>query len=229
LFNWFGDTGPLTHGELDLTFLKDLTDEELTLAREMIRRNLKLRYVHIIQGVSALNDVEAAPLLRAMLDAEPSDSRRLTIAGALWKLTRDPVFPELLERAKASGNPGLMSAHLLQVLWLDDARSIDFLMDLLPVEDREPAFWGVLQRIAFRMPLRPFLASFYLNHAHANRHRFNAWAILNQIEFGGPREAVAREKWRSPSEFRRLRNDPAFRNLMTAAVHKWNAGMTNGR
>lgn len=74
LFNWFGDTGPLTRGELDIRFLNDLTPEELTCARQMIRRNLSLRYVHIIRGVSALRDIEAAPTLRAMIDDEPDDS-----------------------------------------------------------------------------------------------------------------------------------------------------------
>jgi hypothetical protein len=34
LFSWFGDTGPLTHGELDIRFLNDLTPEELTRARQ---------------------------------------------------------------------------------------------------------------------------------------------------------------------------------------------------
>ena len=119
LFNWFGDTGPLTLGELDISFLNDLTPEELTCARQMIRRNLSLRYVHIILGVWALRDIEAAPALRAMIADEPNDSRRLTIAGALWKLTNDPVFPELLDAAKASGNPDLLTAHLNQVLWLE--------------------------------------------------------------------------------------------------------------
>ena len=33
LWNWFGDTSLLTHGEPDITFLKDLTPEELATAR----------------------------------------------------------------------------------------------------------------------------------------------------------------------------------------------------
>ncbi len=91
LWNWFGDTSLLTHGELDVTFLKDMTPDELLTARELIRRNLNLRMNHIIEGASALNDVEAAPMLRSLLDEEPSLSRRLTIGGALWKLTQDSV------------------------------------------------------------------------------------------------------------------------------------------
>jgi hypothetical protein len=131
LFNWFGDTYALTHGQLDLTFLEDLTPTELATARELIRRNLKLRYVHIIEGVSALHDVAAAPILRGMFNDEPNESRRLTIAGAIWKLTRDPVFVDCLNRAKESGAHLFVGDHLRQVLWLDDERAIDFLIDLL--------------------------------------------------------------------------------------------------
>jgi hypothetical protein len=32
LWNWFGDTSAVTHGELDLTFLNDLAPEELSLS-----------------------------------------------------------------------------------------------------------------------------------------------------------------------------------------------------
>ena len=90
LSNWFGDTHALTHGELDLTFLEDLTAEELELAQEMVRRNLKLKYTHIIEGAAALHDIAAVPILRAMFNEESDESRRLTIAGALWKLIKDP-------------------------------------------------------------------------------------------------------------------------------------------
>jgi len=229
LWSWFGDTGPLTHGELDITFLNELTQVELDCAREMIRRNLKLRYVHIIDGVSALRDIDSAPVLRTMIADESDDSRRLTMAGTLWKLTKDPVFPELLERAKRSGNPGLISAHLLQVLWLDDERSFDFLMELLPEQDVEPLIWRVLKRLAFRMPFRPLLARPYLAHKGAQQHRFYAWSILNRLEFGSRTEDVPRERWRSPSEYRQLRHDPAFRQLMISALHRWNAESANGR
>ena len=95
LWNWFGDTRAITHGELDITFLKDLTDGELETARSLIRKNLKSMQNHIIEGTAALGDVAAAPMLRLLLDQKPdlSISRRLTIGGALWKAyVCDPVF-----------------------------------------------------------------------------------------------------------------------------------------
>src|SRR5208283_3933184 len=160
LRNWFGDTSLVTHGELDFTFLNDLTPQELATARELIRRNLKLRHAHIIEGASALHDVDAVPILREMLDHETSDDWRATIAGALWKLARDPAFIECMDRVKSSTGT-LVTAHMNKILWLADGRAIDWLIDLLPEEDRAPAFWRILRRICFRWPFRPLLARLY--------------------------------------------------------------------
>lgn len=137
LRNWFGDATALTHGELDFTFLNDLTSEELSLARVLIRGNLPLRQWHIIEGAAALHDAEAAPILHAMLDKESDQSWRLTISWALWKINRDPIFIECLQQAK-SVRPGVFGYfHLLQVLWLGDERALDFLIDLLDENDRK--------------------------------------------------------------------------------------------
>jgi len=136
LWNWFGDTKAVANGELDLTFLDDLTPEELSLARQLIRCNLKLKYNHIIEGASALHDVGAAPILRKMLHEEPDISRRIVMAGALWKLTRDPVFIECLEEAKSKHADIFPYRNLGRVLWLDDERAVDFLIGLLDVKDK---------------------------------------------------------------------------------------------
>jgi hypothetical protein len=197
LWNWFGDTRAVVNGELDLTFLKELSAEELGIARDLIRRNLKLRYVHIIEGASALDDIEAAPILRRMITDEPEESRRLTIAGALWKLVKDPVFLTCLECAKANKGPLLVGRHLLQVLWLDDERAVDFLIDLLDHKD-----------------------SFV---------RSSALGKLNQLEFGRRMGIPAREMPSQPGDYRKRRNDSAFRENMVAAVRKWNRSMNYGR
>jgi hypothetical protein len=98
LLNWFGssrvESGDMVHSATCLV------PDELTLARELMRRNLKTRYIKIINGTWILGDTEAIPLLREMFGNEPEDSRRLTIAGALWKLCKDPVFIECLNRAR---------------------------------------------------------------------------------------------------------------------------------
>ncbi len=138
LWNWFGDTRALTHGEPDLSFLKDLTPAELELARSLIRRNLKLKQQHVIKAIPILHDELGAPLLREMLDRETDASWLLTIAGALWKLNRDPVFWECLQRAKARCPEVFQYSHLWQVLWVGDERALDFLIDLLDQKN-----WGV--------------------------------------------------------------------------------------
>jgi hypothetical protein len=190
----------------------------------MVRRNLKLRYTHIIEGVSALQDIAAVPLLRAMFNEEPEESRRLTIAGALWKLVKDPIFIECLERAKTSESLGYFEQ--LMVLWLDDSRAIDILIDVLPQRDREPAPWRLLRWLAFRPLLRPMLFRAFLAHVHSHGRQqgSSALSLLNQLEFG--RQILAnREMWRLPSDYRRRRHEVAFRESMTAAVHRWNLEM----
>jgi hypothetical protein len=197
LWNWFGDTSALTHGELDITFLRNLTPRELPIAKDLIRRNLKLRYVHIIEGASALGDVEAAPVLRRMLEEETDPSWRLTIAGALWKLVKDPLFISCLDQAKAHGGRLFAGTHLLQVLWLGDDRAIDFLIDLLAQQDL-------------------FV-------------RTQALGLLNRLESGQRPSGPAHTMPHQPDYYRRRRDDPAFRQLMTEAVRKWNSEMKNGR
>lgn len=135
LRQWFIDTRALVNGEADLTFLKDLSPQEVEIARQLLRRNLKLRYTHIIDGTAALCDVDAIPILKAMLSTEEDPSRRLTIAGALWRLSRDDSFVTTLHQMVASKNATLKQAHIDQVLWLRDGRSVDMLVDLLKDED----------------------------------------------------------------------------------------------
>ena len=197
LWNWFGDTYAITHGELDLRFLEDLTPDEVELAQELVRRNLKLKYTHIIQGASLLQDISSVATLRTMLQKEPDEDRRLTIAGALWQLNRDPVFVEYLNHAKLSHCSLLDGAHLLKVLWLDDERAINILIDLLDCKER-------------------FV-------------QYQTLSLLNSLEFDRAMNCVAREMPRQPDQYRKRRHDPAFREMMTAAVNKWNTETQNGR
>jgi hypothetical protein len=193
LLTWFGSTVRIYFGLPRLSILNSLTPDEITLAQQLVRRNLKTRYTHIINATWALRDTSAAPLLRRMLDDEPDESRRLTIAGALWKLVRDPVFLEYLEHAKKSG---LIASypHLLQVLWLDDERALDFLIDLLPQVDED-------------------------KHNDAKGARPWALIVLNNLEFG---QNVPSDQMHPPSHYWQHRFDPAFRQHMLLAIHKSN-------
>jgi hypothetical protein len=145
----------LSRGELDLTFLNDLTQDELSLARELIRRNLPVKHTSIFQGVEALHDVGAAPILRKMLSGEAELTWRLTISGALWRVNRDPVFIEFLEEAKATRPSIFQGVHLWQVLWLDDDRAVDFLIDLLDQRDwpSQSMTLDILNQLEFGRPM----------------------------------------------------------------------------
>ena len=98
LHHWFIDSMGLSRREVDLSFIKDLTPQETEVAKDLLRRNLRLRHTHVIEGVAEMADVAAVPFLQAMLVEEPDLSRQLTIAGTLWKLVGDPSFVDCLNR-----------------------------------------------------------------------------------------------------------------------------------
>jgi hypothetical protein len=166
----------------------------------LIRRNLRLKRNHIIEGASALRDIDAIPILREMLREETDTSRRLTLAGALWKINRDPAFIECLEEAKSKHSDIFQGVHLWQVLWLDDERALDFLIDLLNTKGID-----------------------LLNAKEWMTQSFTL-GLLNQLEFGIPATRMPHQ----PADYRKLRADPAFRAHMVAAIHKRNAESKNG-
>jgi hypothetical protein len=226
LLNWFG-SNRVSFDER-LRTANDLTPEEAAVGRELIRRNLKCNHSHIISGTWALGDLEAVPLLRMMFDHERDESRRLVIAGALWKLNNDPVFISCLNRAKKSG---LLKVyfHLQQVLWLNDERAIDFLIDLLPERDHSSVRASGLRRLNrwfFHTPFRRVTLRLVRDHNEAQGAAPWALSMLNNLEAG---HLVPPDERRPASYYRERRNDPAFRKMMLEAAHKSIALMHQGR
>jgi hypothetical protein len=226
LLHWFG-SNRVSFSER-LRTANDLTPEEATVGRELIRRNLKYNRSHIISGTWALGDLEAVPLLRMMFDNEQDESRRLVIAGALWKLNNDPVFVECLNRAKKSG---LLKVyfHWQQVLWLNDERAIEFLIDLLPETDHDREWARRLRRLnrwLFHTPFRRITLWALSRHSEAQSAAPWALSMLNHLETG---HLVPPDEQQPASYYRERRNDPAFRKMMLDAVNKSIALMHQGR
>jgi hypothetical protein len=226
LLNWFG-SNRVSFAER-LRTASDLAPEEATVGRELIRRNLKCNYSHIISGTWALGDLEAVPLLRVMFDNEKDESRRLVIAGALWKLNNDPVFGECLNRAKKSGLLKIVF-HLQQVLWLNDERAIDFLIGLLPETDHDGVGARKLRRLNrwfLPTPFRRIALRLVRHHNEAQGAAPGALSLLNHLETG---HLVPPDEQQPASYYRERRTDPAFRKMMLAAVHKSIERMHQGR
>lgn len=157
LYHWFEDSWNLTRHEVELDFLERLTVEESEYAKCLLRRNLHLKYTHIIGGLALLNDTSSVEELRRMFAEEEDASIRLTIAGSLWKLAKDPVFDESLYSMTEGGNAILKQAHFDQILWLSDHRSIEMLMNLLDDDD------GFVRYLALsRLNMLEFERSFLL-------------------------------------------------------------------
>ncbi len=132
--HFFVDSRGLQRREVDLAFLRLLSPEELALARALLRRNLHLRYTHLIEGLGEIGDETAAEELRRLLHSEADLSRKITIGRALWRLQRDPVFRELLLDMARSKSNTLKEAHIDDALLLGDEQALQILGTLL--EDR---------------------------------------------------------------------------------------------
>ncbi len=218
LLYWFGSTRISTVDRL--RSIDELAPEELPVAQQLVRRNLKTRHNRLINATWLLRDTSAAPLLRMMFEEEPDQSRRLTIAGALWKLVKDPVFIECLAQARRSGLLAVYG-HLLQVLWLDDERALDFLIDLLPQEDEDKRkavlirWRHLLRHTPFRRMLNQSIK------AHSEAQGAGPWAqsLLNSLESG---MNLPPEKQRRPSYYRQRLQEPAFREHMLGLIHAGN-------
>lgn len=135
LHHWFVDSFGLQRHEVDLGFLEEMTAAEHELAVDLLRRNLHLGYAHIVEGIAYLNDRNSVPTLKTMLESTSDLSRKLTIAGTLWKLERDPVFPKLIDALIREGSSTIKQAHFDQVLWLDNEDVLRCLLELVNDSD----------------------------------------------------------------------------------------------
>ena len=133
--HYFVDPIPLSRGEVRSAGISGLSPDDTALAASLLRRNLRLGYTHIIDGLGLLGDRGAAAQLRALLESERDLSRRLVLARNLWRLDRDAAFPAILSELAASENPTLKQAHMDDVLLLDDERAVDILVEYLDDQD----------------------------------------------------------------------------------------------
>jgi len=133
---WFGEDYPaLSRDEIDRSFVRNLTVGEMEEARVLMRGSLRSKQKEFIEGVADLGDLESIPELRLLFESEGDLSRRLTIAGSLWRLARDPCFANCIEEMVAGGSADLKAAHIHQILWLRDEMVLNFLVRLLDDAD----------------------------------------------------------------------------------------------
>jgi hypothetical protein len=216
LWNWFGDESSLRRGDLDLDFLRQMPAGEINLARELVRRNLGLKFVHIIEGSAVLADTSAVPRLRALLEAELNLDLQLTLAGVLWKLAKDGSLFRYLELAVEERQWLLVRAHISKALWLDDGRSIDFLFGLLNGYERES--------VSKLNPLTKMLGIRATSPGVSERVLTGRYALmlLNELEYGRRTNVPVQDLPKQPKDYRERWANPGFRAKMLEAVHRWN-------
>ena len=132
---------------------------------------------------------------------------------------------------ESSKESGLLKVyfHLQQVLWLNDERAVDFLIDLLPETDQDGVRARKLRRLNRWFSPTPFRRiTLRLVRGHSEAQGASPWALslLNHLETG---HLVPPDEQQPASYYRERRNDPAFRKMMLEAVHDSIALMHQGR
>jgi hypothetical protein len=184
LYNWFEDCRGLIRHEVDLGFLSELAPDELEYARDLLRRKLD------IEGMTALGDTSAVPVLRQMLKSAKSLSGRLVIAGCLWVLAKDEAFYKAWVKLMRHGSSDDKWYYFDRILWLADSRVLDLLFDLL--DDSDPVVrssaLGTLNEIegrGWRFQNRPHESHYYRPRRDNERFRAKMTERL-------------KKKWRKP-------------------------------
>lgn len=129
----------------DVEFFMHMSLDEINAARDLLRANLHLGYTHIIMGVAELEDALAVDQLRSMLVTERHLSAKLTIAGALWRISHDAIFSELVQDMIGSASTNLRQAHVKDVSCLRNRMAIEVLIRLLDDADRFVRFKALME------------------------------------------------------------------------------------
>jgi len=128
----FIDSFGLGRNEVDLSFFQKMSISELDLAKELIRQNLFLKYVHIIKAAGDLKDEKSLPILFDLQKKCKDDfSRILTISQAIWKINGDNKYYNLLHKLVNSQDVILKQAHFEQIMDMPADNCINSLIKLL--------------------------------------------------------------------------------------------------
>jgi len=129
--NHFIDMKGLSRREIDTSFYSQMTIDEKEIAKRLIRQNLDLRYVHLIEATGKLKDELALPILYEQLKNTSDLSRQLIIGQAIWRINNDIVYRDLLRMLQESPNHITKEAHFEQVTDFKNMESIEMLFRYL--------------------------------------------------------------------------------------------------
>ena len=134
--NYFVDTMGLTRGEVNVReFLDKLTEEEKELACDLLRRNLHLRYYHLIEGLGHLRDKKAIDPLDKLLTQETKYEWQLIISATLWKINQDKRYFDFIRQLSTRGSATMKWIYMGHVLNLPNEEAISILIGFLPDSD----------------------------------------------------------------------------------------------
>ncbi|WP_452227611.1 MULTISPECIES: hypothetical protein [unclassified Lacinutrix] len=126
-YNHFVEPYGLSRNEVDTSFFKKMSTNELEISKDLIRKNLHLKYSHLFKASGELKDEKALPILYKFLNIETDLSWKLTIGRAIWRINNDNLYEKLLMNLATSKEENLKYIHFEQVYDLGEKKKVQFL------------------------------------------------------------------------------------------------------
>ena len=98
-FNHFVEPYGLSRNEVDTSFFKKMSTNELEISKDLIRKNLHLKYSHLFKASGELKDEKALPILYKFLNIETDLSWKLTIGRAIWRINNDNLYEKTINES----------------------------------------------------------------------------------------------------------------------------------
>jgi|SRR5690606_2171235 len=129
--NHFVDSYGLAREEVDLYFFNAMTKNEKEIAKHLIRQNLNLRQAQLFRASGLMLDEQALPILYNQFHSNSDLSWLLTIGQAIWRINKDIMYADLIEKLKYHPDENMKVAHFSQITDLKNEQSIDTLYHFL--------------------------------------------------------------------------------------------------
>lgn len=118
-------------------FMKRMTLSERSMACDLIFKNLDADYPILFDALGKLGNDSTVKELHRRIEESDNVALKVLMGSSLWRLNRDPIFIELLDELKESGDVTAKRRRLCVVLDLRDQRFVDYLTDYLDDGDQE--------------------------------------------------------------------------------------------
>lgn len=134
--NHFIDTISLSRNEDDRWYFDKMSKEEIGIASELLRRNIKCRYEYIIESIASIKDVSAIPELQLLLNQQTDLGWQLIISRTIFYLNGDLKYFEFVRKIPENESETLRWFNVNSFLDFNTSEGIFLLINTLNDESK---------------------------------------------------------------------------------------------